>query len=63
MEIGRAAILPGGIVADLGAAHGTRLLTLEPGLYALITEYMTALQYNWRVVRIMANGTHGAGGI
>lgn len=63
MEICCGAILPGGIIANLCTAHGTSLLSLEPRLDALITEYMTALEYNRRNVRIMANGTDGAGSL
>lgn len=43
MEKRCAAVLPGRIIADLGAAHGAGLFTFEPRLHTLITEYMTAL--------------------
>lgn len=56
MEKRCAAVLPGRIIADLGAAHGAGLFTFEPRLHTLITEYMTALKYNGRIVRIMTNG-------
>jgi len=58
MEKRCTAILPGRIIANLGPTHGTRLLPLEPCLDTLITEYMTALEYNWRNVRIMTNWTN-----
>lgn len=59
MEECCAAVLPGGIVADFCPAHGTGLFSLKPGLNALITEDVAALEYNGRVEGIMAYGTQG----
>jgi len=60
MEEGSAAVLPGGIIADLRPAHRAGLLALEPGLDALITEDVAALQHNGRVEGVMADWTQGA---
>lgn len=59
MEEGSAAVLPGGIIANLRPAHRTGLFALEPGLDALITENVAALQHSGCVEGVMADWTQG----